>query len=169
MRSTRVQRNIRAPRAAVYRLLLDPAAIARWKVPDGMTALVHEFEAREGGRIRVSLTYTAQTGTGKTDSHTDTYNGRFVRLVPDAEVVEVDQFETSDPALRGEMLSTITLTDAPNGGTVVVGVHDNLPPGVRLDQNETGWRMALSRLAALAEHDATKSGMSARDVGRSRA
>jgi len=154
MRSTRVHRRINAPRAAVYRLLLDPAAVAKWRVPDGMTAVVHTFEAREGGAVRVSLTYVAPTAAGKTAPHTDTYRGRFVRLVPNERVVEVDQFETGDPALRGEMTSTNTLADAAGGGTDVVGVHENLPPGLRAEDNETGWRMALAKLAALAETDA---------------
>ena len=151
MRSTRVHRHVNAPRAAVYRLLLDPAAVARWRVPDGMTARVHTFEPHEGGAIRVSLTYDAPTGAGKTTARTDTYHGRFVRLVPNETVVEADAFETDDPALRGEMISTITLADAPGGGTDVVGVHEPLPPGVSAADNETGWRMALAKLAALAE------------------
>jgi uncharacterized protein YndB with AHSA1/START domain len=151
MRSTSVFRHIKAPRAAVYRLLLDPAAIAKWKVPDGMTALVHTFQPHDGGHIRVSLTYLEPTGAGKTTARTDTYSGRFVRLVPNERVVEVDQFETSDPALNGEMTSTITLADAAGGGTDVVGVHEGLPPGVTIADNETGWRMALAKLAALAE------------------
>src|SRR5687767_8110370 len=103
MSSTRITRHVKAPREAVYRALLDPDALARWRVPDGMTCLVHEFDAREGGRLRVSLTYDAPTGTGKTTAHTDTYHGRFVQLVPNERVVEVDEFETDDPALRGEM------------------------------------------------------------------
>jgi uncharacterized protein YndB with AHSA1/START domain len=135
----------------VYALLIDPGAVAKWKVPEGMTARVHQFEAREGGAIRVSLTYDAASATGKTTVHTDTYRGRFVRLVPNELVVEADEFETDDPALGGEMLSTITLADAPDGGTDVVGMHENLPPGVSTADNETGWRMALARLAALAE------------------
>src|SRR3954464_5887492 len=153
MTTTRIHQHVAAPRALVYRLLLDPAAIALWKVPDGMTARVPAFEAREGGAIRVSLTYTAATGAGKSDAHTDTYNGRFVRLVPDESVVEADEFETDDPAMRGEMISPITLADAPDGGTDVAGVHEQLPPGVSPADNETGWRMALAKLAALAESD----------------
>jgi len=102
------------------------------------------------GAIRVSLTYDAPTATGKTTARTDTYRGRFVKLVENEQVVEVDEFETSDPALRGEMTVTITLTDA-NGGTEVVGVHDGLPRGVSVADNELGWRMALDRLAALLE------------------
>ena len=46
MSVTHMRRHIAAPRAAVYRALLDPRAIAEWKVPDGMTAEVHELDAR---------------------------------------------------------------------------------------------------------------------------
>lgn len=134
----------------VYRALLDARAIAKWKVPDGMTCHVHEFEAREGGSIRISLAYDAPTGTGKTTTHTDTYHGRFVKLVPNEQIVEVDEFETTDPAMRGEMEITITLADA-DGGTDLLGVHKGLPSGVSAADNETGWRMALAKLAALVE------------------
>jgi uncharacterized protein YndB with AHSA1/START domain len=134
----------------VYRTPLDSQAVARWKVPDGMTCVVHEFDAHEGGAIRVSLTYAQRSGTGKTTPHTDTYRGRFLTLVPNERVVEVDEFETTDASLRGAMTITITLSDA-NGGTDVLAVHDGLPPGVSLADNETGWRMALAKLAALVE------------------
>lgn len=151
MRSTRVHCHIRASRSTVYRLLIDPTVIEKWKVPGGMTARVHSFEAREGGSFRVSLTYADPANTGKTTEHTDTYHGRFLRLVPDEQVVEVEEFETSDPAMSGEMIATITLADADDGGTDLVAVHEGLPPGVALADNETGWRMALAKLAALAE------------------
>ena len=156
MTSTRVHRHINAPRAAIYRLLLDRDAIAKWRVPDGMTAQVHSFEPREGGSMRVSLTYLDQTESGKTAAHSDTYHGRFIRLVPNETVVEAHEFETDDPSLRGEMISTITLADAPGGGTDVTGVHEKLPAGVSTADNETGWRMALAKLAALAEGEAVQ-------------
>jgi uncharacterized protein YndB with AHSA1/START domain len=98
----------------------------------------------------ISLTYDAPTGTGKTTARTDTYHGRFVKLVPNEQVVEVDEFETTDPALRGEMTITITLVDA-DGGTDLHAVHDGLPPGVSPTDNELGWRLALAKLAALVE------------------
>ena len=44
------RQHIRAPRASVYRALLDPRAGAIWKVPTGMTCHVHAFDAREGRR-----------------------------------------------------------------------------------------------------------------------
>jgi uncharacterized protein YndB with AHSA1/START domain len=150
MSSTRISRHLKAPRAKVYRALVDADAIAKWKVPDGMTSDVHTFEGREGGMFRVSLTYDAPAEAGKTSAHTDTYHGRFVKLVPNERVVEVVEFETSDPALRGEMTITTTLADA-DGGTELTARHDGLPPGVSPVDNETGWRMALAKLAALVE------------------
>jgi uncharacterized protein YndB with AHSA1/START domain len=150
MSSTRIRRRIDAPRAVVYRALLDPRAVAKWKVPTGMTSHVHAFDAREGGSFRVSLTYDAPTGAGKTSAHTDTYHGRFVKLVPNEQVVEVVEFESADPALRGEMTITTTLTDA-DGGTELVAVHDGVPSGVSAADNELGWQEALAKLAALVE------------------
>jgi uncharacterized protein YndB with AHSA1/START domain len=141
---------IHAPRERVYAALTDPAAVARWRVPAGMTSEVHEFDAREGGAVRVSLTYDAPDRTGKTVGRTDTYHGRFVRLVPGELFVEVDQFETDDPALAGEMTITIALADA-DGGTELVATHEGLPDGVPPEDNETGWGEALARLAALVE------------------
>ncbi|GII23063.1 hypothetical protein Pme01_26600 [Planosporangium mesophilum] len=134
----------------MYRALLDPDAIATWRVPDGMSSQMHEFDGREGGAFRVSLTYEVPGGVGKSAVHTDTYHGHFRRLVPDEQVVEVLEFETSDPAFQGTMTMTTTLTDV-DGGTGVVVVHDGLPDAVPAADNETGTRMALAKLARLVE------------------
>lgn len=150
MSSTRISRRVNASRAIVYRALLDARAVAAWMVPTGMTSHVHAFDAREGGSFRISLTYDEPTGTGKTTAHTDTYHGRFVKLLPCEQVVEVVEFETTDPALQGEMTITISLSDA-DGGTDVLAVHDGLPPGLSIADNETGWGEALAKLAALVE------------------
>jgi uncharacterized protein YndB with AHSA1/START domain len=155
MYSTSVSGLVRAARPEVYRALIDPAAVARWRVPHGMTSQVHEFDPREGGTIRVSLTYEVAaagsgSGVGKTSGRTDTYSGRFVRLVPDAQVVEVLEFETSDPALAGEMTVTTTLRDVA-GGTEVTVAHDGIPDVVPSADNELGTRMSLAKLAVLVE------------------
>lgn len=150
MSSTRVSCHIHAPRAAVYRALLDARAVENWMVPTGMTSQVHEFDAREGGRFRISLTYDEPSAAGKSSAHTDTYHGRFVKLVPDQLVVEVMEFETEAQDMRGEMTVTFTLTDA-DGGTELVAEHDNVPPGISPDDNELGWRMSLEKLKRLVE------------------
>jgi uncharacterized protein YndB with AHSA1/START domain len=141
---------VNAPRAHVYRALLDSLAVATWMVPSGMTSYVHEFDTRVGGSFRISLTYDKPTGIGKTTAHTDTYHGHFVKLIPNEQVVEVMEFKTADAAMRGEMMVTFTLIDK-GEGTDVLAVHDNLPPGISPVDNETGWRMSLDKLAAFVE------------------
>ena len=141
---------VRAPRSAVYAALLDPQAIETWRVPDDMSASVGEWDPREGGRFRVSLTYRGEERTGKTEGATDTYSGEFTRLVPDEQVVEELAFETDDPALQGTMTMSWTLRDV-DGGTEVDLLHEGLPDVVPPEDNETGTRMALAKLAAYVE------------------
>jgi hypothetical protein len=70
--------------------------------------------------------------------------------VLNTQVVEVVEFETAHPALRGEMTITTTLADA-EGGAHITAVPDGLPPGVSPTDNEVVWREALAKLAALVE------------------
>ena len=71
--------------------------------------------------------------------------------MPDQLVVEVDEFETDDPSLAGEMTMTVRLADADGGGTLLTALHEGLPAGVSAADNEAGWREALDRLALLVE------------------
>jgi uncharacterized protein YndB with AHSA1/START domain len=96
------------------------------------------------------VAYDGPTGTGKTTAHTDTYHGRFVKLVPNEQIIEVVEFEATDPALRGEMTITTRLVDA-EGGTDIIAVHEGLPRGLSIADNEVGWQMALAKLAVLVE------------------
>ncbi|MGW5125828.1 SRPBCC family protein [Streptomyces sp. NPDC004069] len=150
MYATRISRRVQASPAAVYRALTDPDAVARWRVPDGMTAHVHAFDAREGGAFRVSLSYDEPGAQGKSGARTDTYRGHFARLVPDRLVVEVLAFETDEDALRATMTMTTSLAEV-DGGTEVVIVHEGIPDEVPRADNELGTRMALDHLARLVE------------------
>lgn len=153
MSTTTVSRLVRATPAEVYRPLTDGAAVGRWRAPDDMTAEVHEFEAVEGGRIRVSLTYDDPERVGKSAGATDTYSGVFVRLDPDRAVVERIAFEagdTGDPGVAGVMTMTTELEAVPEG-TLVTARCEGLPDGIDPADNETGTRMALDSLAALVE------------------
>jgi len=152
MSTTRIARHISAPRERIYRALLDADSVRQWMVPDGMTSRVHSFDAREGGTFRISLTYDLPTTAGKTSSQTDSFHGRFVKLVPDSEVVQRVEFETDDSSMQGEMTITCTLADA-DGGTDLVWVHENLPAGVSPADNELGSNMSIDKLAALVEPD----------------
>lgn len=150
MPDTRLVQLIRAPRAAVYQALVTADAVRQWMVPDDMRSEIHEFEGREGGRFRISLTYDAPTAAGKTSAQTDTYHGTFVRLVPDTEVVQTVEFETTAPGMQGEMTITMRLVDVAEG-TELTATHANLPPALSSEDNDTGWRMSLEKLARLVE------------------
>jgi uncharacterized protein YndB with AHSA1/START domain len=107
MTSTRCSCHIAAPPERVFKALLDPQAVAVWRVPLGMRSEVHEFDGREGGSFRVSLTCDMPGALGKTSEHSDTHRGRFVRIVPNRQAIEVIEFETIVPEFAGEM--TITM------------------------------------------------------------
>jgi uncharacterized protein YndB with AHSA1/START domain len=150
--STKVSRIIKAPRRAVYRACLDPQSVAAWRVPDTMTAEVQVFEAREGGTYRMSFTYRGpqQGPGGKTSDDTDTFQGRFVELVPDEKIVKAVVFDSCDSQFAGEMKITTSLADTA-GGTEITVLCQDIPPGVRPEDNEEGTKQALRKLAALLE------------------
>jgi uncharacterized protein YndB with AHSA1/START domain len=147
-----VSRMIKAPRTTVYQAFVDPQAVAAWLVPDTMRSHVHTFEPRAGGRFRISLTYLnpEDSQRGKTASDTDTYHGRFVELVPGEKIVEVIEFESHEPGFAGEMTMTVTFADV-DGGTELSLLYENIPMGVRPEDNEAGSRQSLQKLAALVE------------------
>jgi uncharacterized protein YndB with AHSA1/START domain len=150
MSTTRVTQHVKAPRAAVYRALIDEKSVQVWMVPDGMTSTVHYFEGREGGGFRISLTYDSPDAIGKSADHTDTYHGTFAKLVENEVVIQKVEFETGSSEMQGEMTMTFTLVDA-DGGTEVRGLHEDVPPGVKPEDNELGWKMTLGKLAELVE------------------
>src|SRR5450755_1387710 len=120
--STQVSKIIKASRTAIYQACLDPDALASWRVPDNMKGQVHVFDAREGGTFRMSLTYMDRERSpgGKTSEGTDTFQGRFVELVPDEKIVELIEFESQDPRFAGVMKMTTSLADTAEGTEVTV-------------------------------------------------
>jgi uncharacterized protein YndB with AHSA1/START domain len=150
--STQVSAIIKASRKAVYQACLDPDALAAWRVPDTMKGQMHAFEAWEDGTYRMSLTYQdpAHSPGGKTSRDTDTFQGRFVELVPDKKIVEMVVFETEDPRFAGDMKITTRFADTDEGTRVTI-LCENIPTGVRPQDNETGCRQSLRKLAALVE------------------
>jgi uncharacterized protein YndB with AHSA1/START domain len=112
---------------------------------------VHAFDAREGGVFRMSLVYEGEHPVpGKTSADTDTFQGRFVQLIPCERIVQAVEFDSNDPELAGEMTITWTLEDRSEGTEVGV-LCENIPLGVRIEDNETGSRSTLKKLAAFVE------------------
>ena len=153
--TTSVSKVINAPRKRVYQSFLSGEAVAAWLAPEGMRATVHHFEPREGGEIRMSLTYLNVAESpdgkgGKSTSDTDTFSGRFVELIPDEKVVWITEFESPDPAFAGAMTLIWSFADV-EGGTEVTVRCENIPHGIRPEDNEEGSRSTLDKLAAFLE------------------
>jgi uncharacterized protein YndB with AHSA1/START domain len=152
MRSTKTSRVIKAPRPTIYRAFLDADSVVAWLAPNNMTGHLHTFEPREGGKFRMSLTYIdpKKSPAGKTSENTDTFQARFVKLVPNETIVQAVEFESQEPGYAGEMTITWTLKDV-SGGTEVTVLFEGIPEGVRLEDNELGSQESLQKLAAFVE------------------
>jgi uncharacterized protein YndB with AHSA1/START domain len=144
----RTSRVIRARPEELYAAFLDPTALIDWLPPRKMTGEIHEFDARVGGGYRMSLFYPADERSfrGKTSDNEDMVNVRFVELAPPRRIVEAVSFVTTDPAFFGEMTLIATFEEM-SGGAEVTLVFENLPPGLRAEDNEAGSRLSLEQLA----------------------
>ena len=146
--STRTSRIIKAPAEALHQAFMDPAALVQWLPPAEMTGEIHAFDARVGGGYEMSLYYPPQEQVfhGKTAEREDRVKVRFVELAPPRRIVGAVSFVTADPALQGEMTQTVTFEPV-SEGTEVTLLFENLPPGVRPQDNDTGARLSLDQLA----------------------
>lgn len=144
----------------MYRAILDPDALAQWLPPGDMTGVVHAFDAGEGGSFRISLTYAdgERSRRGKTSQSTDTVEGRFVRLVPNEEIVGATEFDSTDPAFAGEMTVSWILAPAGNGTKVTV-LCENIIRGFgpRTTRKAADPRWRSSRRSSAGEDHAGRS------------
>jgi uncharacterized protein YndB with AHSA1/START domain len=145
---TRASRIIKAQPKALYAAFMDPAELVAWLPPAEMTGEIHAFDARVGGGYRMSLFYppNERSVRGKTTDSEDRVIVRFVELAPPRRIVEAVSFVTTDPAFFGEMTIVVTFYEVP-GGTEVVFSCEDLPPGLRPQDNEAGSRLSLEQLA----------------------
>lgn len=146
--STRTVRVIRATPEELYRAFLDPEALVAWLPPAGMSGRIHAFDARPGGGYEMSLFYPPDERhfRGKTAEREDRVAVRFLELTPPHRIVEAVRFVSDDPAYGGTMTLTVTLEPVADG-TAVALAFDDLPPGVRPEDNDAGARASLEQLA----------------------
>lgn len=151
-RTDSASRVIRASAEKIYAAHLDPQAVAVWRPPQGMRAEIEMFYGREGGGYRMAFVYAAADHAvkGKTSEHADMFEGRFVELVPCARIVERVVFRSEDPAFAGAMTVTTTLTPVPRGTEVGI-VCENVPAGIRAEDQQVGMASTLANLAVFPE------------------
>ena len=143
---------IKASPQAIYDAFVDPAALAAWLPPRGMTGAFQLFEPRPGGRYRMTLTYeTPDSATpGKSAADADVVEGKFIELVPGKRIVQQADFVSDDPAFAGTMTMTWSLAPVP-GGTEVTIIADNVPDGIGKADHDTGMQSSLENLARFVE------------------
>jgi uncharacterized protein YndB with AHSA1/START domain len=125
----------------IYRAFLEPDAVASWLPPFGYTCTVHELEAKEGGKHRMSF---RNFTTGESHS----FGGAYLKLVPGETLVYTDVFD--DPNLPGEMKVTVNLKPV-SVGTEMTVVQENVPDQIPLEACYLGWQESLRKLAKLVE------------------
>jgi uncharacterized protein YndB with AHSA1/START domain len=139
--TVRLQRVLRAPPPRVYKAFLDADALAKWLPPHGFTCQVHQFDATEGGRFRMSFT---NFGTGQAHS----FGGEYLELVPHERIRYTDRFE--DPNLPGELQVAVFLSKVLCGTEIHI-VQEGIPEAIPVEMCYLGWQESLAQLAALVE------------------
>lgn len=139
----RLHRVIAASPEKLYRAFVEADAMACWLPPWGFTCSVHEWDAREGGRHRMSF-------RNFTTGNSHYFGGKFLTLKPGRKIVYTEAFD--DPGLPGEMTVSVSLNEVPSGTEIDIeqsGVPDAIPP----DGCYLGWQESLNKLKQLVEPD----------------
>jgi uncharacterized protein YndB with AHSA1/START domain len=126
--------------------------VAAWRVPNDMTATIHQFDAREGGRFRITLHPDTEGRATDTGERAQTFRGRFTRLLPGELVVEAIEFESADPSMAGVLTITTELRQVDDGCEVTM-IYENIPEGAYAGADEVALQMDLVRLAAWVEEE----------------
>jgi uncharacterized protein YndB with AHSA1/START domain len=148
MTEVRLQRTISAPPHRVYRAWLEPDLLRRWLAPGEMTVTRVEGDGRVGGTYRIWQASAEGEDVGG-------FEWEVVELVRDERLVFHWRFVGPDRAVDTALDSrlTVTLREAPGGGTELTLVHDRLDafaaamPDIA-EQVGPGWGMALDKLPA---------------------
>jgi uncharacterized protein YndB with AHSA1/START domain len=125
------ERVFRAPRELVWRCLTEPAELARYWGPSGMTTPVDGIvvELHPGGRFETSM-------VGEHGSHRMV--ATFTEVVPPARLAWVES--------ATGMHTTSTLDDLGDGRTLVVIQQRNVPEAMRTPEARSGFLTSLDKL-----------------------
>lgn len=136
-----LHRVLRAPPERIFRAFTQAEAFARWLPPFGFTAQVAELDVREGGRWRMAFTNFSSGG-----SHH--FGGTYRVVEPGRKLSYNSAFD--DPALPGEMLTTVTFTPV-SCGTALTIEQSGIPAVIPAEMCHLGWQESLIQLAQLVE------------------
>ncbi len=139
--TVKLHRVLTASPKKVFRAFVEPDAVASWLPPNGFTCTVHELDAREGGRHRMSFRNFTTGG-----SHA--FGGSYKEVVPGERLVYTDSFD--DANLPGEMTTTVIFRSV-SVGTEMHIEQQGIPDLIPTEACYLGWQESLRKLAKLVE------------------
>jgi len=137
----KLHRVLRTTPEKLYKAFTDADAMCKWLPPYGFTATMHQFEAKVGGKFRMSF-----TNFGSGNSHA--FGGEYLELTPHTRIRYTDQFD--DPRLPGLITVTVDLK-AVSCGTELNIVQEGIPDVIPAEACYLGWQESLAQLATLVE------------------
>ncbi len=142
----RLSRRFKAPREVVFRAFTDPAALAKWFGPEGMSVGNVKVDLRPGGAYSMAF--------NQADGGSHGLSGVYREISPPERLVMTWIWDHGD--LAGiETLVTIELAEA-GDETELNLIHEKLPSQESLDLHSQGWTSTFNCLDQLLEHGDTK-------------
>jgi uncharacterized protein YndB with AHSA1/START domain len=129
-----------APRSRVFELLTSPSDLRRWWGPHGYTTSEIDLDLRVGGSYRFTMR--------PPDGEVFHLSGVFTAIASAERLAYTFAWEEPDPD-DVETLVTLSLTDAPSGGTTLHLDQGVFATEARLALHHDGWSDALEKLNAL--------------------
>ncbi len=129
-----IRRRFKAAPERVYRAWTEPAQIAHWFGPGGVTVLEAVFEPHVGGQFMIH----ARGGNG--EDHR--VSGIVQEAVPNSKVAYTWAWQSTP-----ERQSLVTVEFKPDGdGTLLVLTHEQFFDESARDRHNHGWNAALDKL-----------------------
>ncbi len=141
MGTVSLYRIVRAPAERIFRAFVDPDALVKWLPPHGFTARIEHLDATAGGTFRMVF-------TNFTSGKSHAFGGTYLEVVEGDRLRYTDTFD--DPALPGQMVTTIALQTVP-GGTALSIVQEGIPDVIPESACYMGWQESLELLVRLVE------------------
>ncbi len=139
--SVKLHRVLKTSPEKLYRAFTEPAAMASWLPPYGFVCIVHEMNAVQGGKYKMSF---QNFSTGNSHS----FGGTYVELKPNELLKYTDKFD--DPNLPGEMTTTVHMSKN-IAGTELKIEQTGIPDAIPAEMCYLGWQESLDKLMRLVE------------------
>lgn len=127
-----------APRDLVFRMWTDPEHLNKWCRPENFTVTASGGDIRPGGAWHSTIT--------SPEGENYRMAGEYQEIVENEKIAFTHQWHNSDGSRSPERLITVTLEDAPEGGTRLTFVETPFDDREAWESNGEGWSSVLDSL-----------------------